>query len=433
MGRIKPTHIDDPAAFGKRVQKLRHDRGLSLRQIAFTGCSPSFLSRVEAGQRVPSPPIVAEIANRLGVSVEQLLGHRLDSRVSERDLVATEVSARLGEADAEKQLGRLLTQARRLRDNSAASRILESLGLIALQTRRDDRAVELLEEARNVDVATGPRERPALHRALGRAYAGTGDIARAVGVLRAGFDDAVTDPADAALMVLFGTYLANAYTDAGRFAEAESVLTRVLTVEDELAPGNALRLEWALARTYAEEGKLAIAEVYTRRVLARLDATEDATLLGKAHLLLAGVLLDQHRSDDAVVHLDQSEKLLTGEAPVDLVRLSLERARVAIAHGDIDEAARRAREALDRTESTEPGHAGTAYGLLAQVELARGHLGDARFLCRQAIDLMTGRAPPHYISEVYETLATLEEQSGDLQAALAALRARPTAIAAGLP
>jgi tetratricopeptide (TPR) repeat protein len=426
MGRIKPTHISDPVAFGKHIQKLRHERGCSLRQMAFAGCSASFLSRVEAGQRVPSPSIVAEMASRFGVPVEQLLGHRLDSRVSERDLVATEVSARLGEEDAEERLETLLTQARRLRDRSAESRILESLGLIALQTRRDAHAVELLEAARAADAATGPRERPALHRALGRAYAGTGDIARAVAGLQAAFDDAATDPPDAALMTLFGTYLANAYTDAGRFSEAEAVLTRVLTFEHELAPGNALRLEWALARTYAEEGKLAIAEAYTRRVLTRLDMTEDAALLGKAHLLLAGVLLDQHRPDDAVPHLDQSEELLTGQAPVDLVRLSLERARVAIANGDVDGAARRAREALDRTECTEPGHAGTAYGILAHVELTRGNLDDARFLCRQAIDLMTGRAPPHYISEVYETLAEIEEQSGDLPAALAALRARPT-------
>jgi hypothetical protein len=38
---------------------------------------------------------------------------------------------------------------------------------------------------------------------------------------------------------------------------------------------------------------------------------------------------------------------------------------------------------------------------------------------------MTGRAPPHYIADAYETLAVVEEEAGDLRAALAALRARP--------
>jgi tetratricopeptide (TPR) repeat protein len=425
MGRIGPAHITDPAAFGRRVSELRGERGLSLRDMAFTGCSASFLSRVEAGLRVPSPAIVAGIANRLGVEVETLLGHRLDSRVGDADLAAADVAVRLGEPDAAERLETLLAQARALGDRAAESRLLEGLGLVALGERRDGDAVALLDQARATGTATGPRERPALHRALGRAHAGTGDIARATAVLRAAFDDATADPADATLMVLFGTYLANAFTDAGRFGEAEEVLARVLTREGDLAPGNVLRLEWAMARTYAEEGRLTIAEEYTRRVLRRLDASEHAGLVGQTHLLLAGVLLDQGRVDDAVPHIDRSAELLDGAAPVELVRVSLERARVALARGDHAAAAGFAREALDRTESTEPGHAGTAYGVLARVELAEGDLDDARFLCRQAIEQMTGRAPPHYIAEAYETLAAVEEAAGDLPAALAALRARP--------
>lgn len=209
MGRIGPAHITDPAAFGRRVQELRTDRGLSLREMAFSGCSASFLSRVEAGLRVPSPAIVAQIANRLGVDVEELLGHRLDSRVRDADLAAADVAARLGEPDAGDRLEALLAQARVLHDRVAESRLLEGLGLIALQDRRDGEAVDLLEQALESGSATGPRERPALHRALGRAHAGTGDLARAIAVLQAGFDEASTAPADPALMVLFGTYLAN--------------------------------------------------------------------------------------------------------------------------------------------------------------------------------------------------------------------------------
>jgi tetratricopeptide (TPR) repeat protein len=425
MGRIGPAHITDPAAFGRRVHKLRTERGLSLREMAFPGCSASFLSRVEAGLRVPSPAIVAQIAHRLGMDVESLLGHRLDSRVRDADLAAADVAARLGEPDAAHRLDALLIQARALGDRAAESRVLEGLGLVALAARRDGEAVDLLEQALATGASTGPRERPALHRALGRAHAGTGDLTRAIAVLRKGFDEAASDPPDPALMVLFGTYLANAYTDTGRFGDAEAVLERVVAHERDLAPGNALRLEWAMARTYAEEGRLPIAEVYTRRVLRRLDATEHATLLGQAHLLLAGVLLDQGRVEDAVPHVDRSADLLAGAPPVELVRVSLERARIALAAGDHDRAAAFAREALDRTESTEPGHAGTAYGVLARVELARGNLDDARFLCREAVEQMTGRAPPHYVAEAYETLAEVEEAAGDLRAALAALRARP--------
>jgi tetratricopeptide (TPR) repeat protein len=427
MGRPRPTHIDDPRAFGARVRDARRARGLSLRDVAFPGCSPSFLSRVEAGDRVPSTSIVIRLADRLGTPVEALLGHRGDNRLPEAELSAAEVAARLGDADAEGRLTELLERARALEDRAAESRLLEGLGLIALDGRDDERAIHLLERARAAHDDTGPRARPALHRALGRAYAGVGDVGRSIEVLRAGFDEAARAPTDSTLLALFGTYLANAYTDAGQFGEAESVLARVISHEGELAPGNALRLEWALARTYAEDGRLGIAETYTRRILARLTESENGALLGKAHLLLAGVLVDQGRSMDAESHVDRSAQLLAGLAPVDRVRIPLERGRIAIARGDFDEAERCAREALDLTETTEPGHAGSAYAILAKVEHHRDNLDDARFLCRQAIEALASRAAPHYVSEAYETLAEVEEDAGDLAAALAALRARPQA------
>jgi ATP/maltotriose-dependent transcriptional regulator MalT len=203
------------------------------------------------------------------------------------------------------------------------------------------------------------------------------------------------------------------------------VLTTVLRYERELDAANALRLEWTLARTYVEEGRLSIAETYTRRVLARLETAEERRLLGQAHLLLAGVLLDQRRAGDALPHLDESEALLAREAPVELVRLSLERARAALLDGDLGAAEHHAREALQRAEATEPGHAGTAYGVLAEVQLARGDTDEARFLCRSALDAMRGTTSPVYVAHVYEVLAAVEEKAGNLEAALAALRARP--------
>ena len=81
VGRVKPQHVDDPAEFGRRIHRLRKGRGLSLREVCFPGCSPSFLSRVEAGRRVPSATVVIELSRRLAVDPEELLGRRLDGRL----------------------------------------------------------------------------------------------------------------------------------------------------------------------------------------------------------------------------------------------------------------------------------------------------------------------------------------------------------------
>jgi tetratricopeptide (TPR) repeat protein len=426
MGRPKPAHITDPRAFGARVRKARTESGLSLRELSIPGCSASYLSRVEAGLRVPSPGVVVALATRLGVDPEDLLGRSLGHGIDATRIAAADIAARLGDPTARAQLDALLVEAQANGDQRATSQILESLGLFALEERHDERAVDLLKQALEVDIPTGPRARPALHRALGRAYAGIGDLPRSISVLAAAFEDAAAEPPDPTLMTLFGTYLANAHADSGRFGDAEAVLARVLQHEADLAPGNIVRLDWAIARTYLEEGKLGIAETYIRRILTRIDGSDHDGIVGQAHLLLARILADQGRLDDATHHLEETERLLTATAAVELVALSLDRARIALARGDVDEAETRLRQALDQTGTTEPGHAGTAYSLLAEVELARGHLDEARFLCQQAIDHMTGNLAPLYLDRAWDTLAEVEERAGNLPAALAALKSRST-------
>jgi tetratricopeptide (TPR) repeat protein len=339
-------------------------------------------------------------------------------------LAAAELAARMGEPGAALELETLLVQAIAGGDHGARSRILEALGLIELGERRDHRAAALLQAAVDLNVPAGPRARPALHRALGRAYAGMGELTRSIAVLSAAFDDAAADPADPALMTLFGTFLANAYTDAGLFGDAEATLARLVRHRPDLAPGNVVRLEWAIARTYVEQGRLGIAETYVRRVLDRVDLAEHGELAGQARLLLARVLADQGRLDEAAGDLDEAERLLTAAPGVELAALSLDRARVALGRGCLDEAEGHLRRALDRTGSTEPGQAGVAYGLLAEVEAGRGDLAEARFLCHRALELLEGTATPLYADRVWEALADVEERSGNLEAALAALRSR---------
>ena len=398
---------------------------MSLREISFPGCSPSYLSRVESGERVASLTILAELARRLETSVEELLGRSLDGRVSEADLVAAEVAARMGEPNAEARLETLLAGSQSLRDQRAESRVLECLGLLALDRRDDARSVRLLEQARSTGPRPNARERPALFRALGRAHAGTGDLIQSAAVLQEAFDEVSEPPADVALVVQFGSYLANAYTDRGRFGDAEHVLSRVLRHEQDVTAVNLMRLDWALARTYAEQGQSRLAEMYAHRVLARMERGEELRARGHAHLLIAGVLLDQAKADQATPHLDQAEQLLTSETPVELALLSYERSRAALMHGDVGSAKAHAETALRRTEGTEPGYAGMAHALLAEVALAEDRLDDARFLCQESIGLMAGRVAPPYIASAYETLSRIEERAGNLEAALEALRSRP--------
>src|SRR4051812_50151271 len=72
MPRRPSTHVDDPVAVGQRLRKAREAAGLTQRELSFEGCTAAYVSRIEAGARVPSLQILREFGKRLGVSADFL-------------------------------------------------------------------------------------------------------------------------------------------------------------------------------------------------------------------------------------------------------------------------------------------------------------------------------------------------------------------------
>lgn len=64
--------------FGRRLRALRHMRGETLEQVSeATGLSVAMLSRVERGQRLPSPESAEALARHFGVSAEDLMSETI--------------------------------------------------------------------------------------------------------------------------------------------------------------------------------------------------------------------------------------------------------------------------------------------------------------------------------------------------------------------
>jgi transcriptional regulator with XRE-family HTH domain len=57
---------------GVRLKRLRLERGLSQRDLSSPGVSYAYISRIEAGARVPSVKALRRLAGKLGVTVEHL-------------------------------------------------------------------------------------------------------------------------------------------------------------------------------------------------------------------------------------------------------------------------------------------------------------------------------------------------------------------------
>jgi transcriptional regulator with XRE-family HTH domain len=53
---------------GERIRRLRKERGLSQRGLAAPGVSYAYLSRLEAGERIPSEKVLRTLAAKLGVT-----------------------------------------------------------------------------------------------------------------------------------------------------------------------------------------------------------------------------------------------------------------------------------------------------------------------------------------------------------------------------
>ena len=66
------SHVDDPAAVGRRLKEARIEAGLSQRQLSFPGCSAAYISRLEAGDRVPSLQLLRKLAQKLNADEEYL-------------------------------------------------------------------------------------------------------------------------------------------------------------------------------------------------------------------------------------------------------------------------------------------------------------------------------------------------------------------------
>ena len=127
MPRKKSTHVVNPVVSGRRLRETRERAGLSQRGLAFPGCSASYISRIEAGERVASPRILGELAWRLHVSDAYLVGASDVPAVSVFD--DAEVALRLDETD---EAARLFENAHeRARDDRERSRALEGLGQVA--------------------------------------------------------------------------------------------------------------------------------------------------------------------------------------------------------------------------------------------------------------------------------------------------------------
>ncbi len=401
---------------GQRLRRLRHERGLSQRELSSPGVSYAYISRIEAGARRPSVKALRMLAKKLGVTADYLeTGSEIrDTDERELRIADAELELRLTEdpAEAEKKL-------EQLRDESTAA----GDTLAASAAGRNADAIERLEAGLELSPVS-PSARPDVFATLGRAYAATSRSDKAVEVFERSLQQVEQDaPDDAAAQVRFTTYLSFALTDMGDLERAQSVLDAALEKADALTDAySRVRLYWGLARLNDLQGHPAAALDYVRRAIALLNVTDDTLHLARAHLLCGGILMAQGRAEEAGRNFDVAEQLFgPNPEPIDVANLYTDQARRAAQLGEGEEAVRRARAALESVGDEYPHEKGNALWALGEGLALTGETDAADDSFRKATTLLEEQGHRRDYVEAYRAWGKFLRRAGREDQALEVL------------
>jgi tetratricopeptide (TPR) repeat protein len=419
--RQKSTHVDDPREVGRRLREARLRAGLSQRDLSFTGCSPAYISRIEAGDRIPSLQLLRELGQRLGVSEDYLATGARMPFVSDRNpvLVDAEVALRLDDYEL---AGSLYRQAfEQSRDNFTRADALEGLGNLAFLQGNPKEAIRLLE--RSLELARADAaERPSTTEILARSHAVLGDPETAVELLTHCLERyrKENEPVN---RVRFAVLLGYALTDAGRLDEAEDVLAEGLEAGRGIKdPITRARLLWSQARLRGEQGKTELASQYARKALEVLRATEHTHFIALTHEMLASLYNDLGRNEDALELLNEGWPMIQATAtPLQVAHYRIEEARALAGLGRKEQAAATAMEAVGELKGTQPQDAGRAYALLGEIFADLGDTARANELLELAIELLEAQPPSRYLFSAYKRKASLLRGEGRVDDAIALL------------
>jgi tetratricopeptide (TPR) repeat protein len=415
--RRPSTHVDDPKLVGQRLREAREKAGLSQGKLAFDGCTTAYISRIEAGTRIPSLQILTELARRLDVPVDYLARGTAQG-VADDPVTEAEFALRLEDPHTARKLFNEIL--RTTTDEGTRARATAGLGHIAFESGDHEGAIERYLEA--IELSSAIKEDPTVADNLGRAYALTARYEEAIAVLEPRLR-AAEDSGDFIETVRFSTLLANTLIDRGRFGHAEEVLGHAIALARESHdPVVRSRLWWTQARLHTLQGDAVVAERYARLALAETQLTEHVMYSASAFQTLALLKNDQGKPQEALELLDEGFPLVLESGngfKQGLFRT--EQARAFAGVGQLDEAEEAASRAIDLLEGASPGDSARALGVLADVRERRGDLDGAIEIYQQVVEALPEGS--RYTVEAYGKLGELLRRAGRQEEALDVLAA----------
>jgi len=428
MPRRPSSHVDDPAAVGRRLRQAREAAGLTQRELSFEGCTAAYVSRIEAGARVPSLQILREFGRRLGVSADYLATGSNDVGGLSSDLLEAELSLQLGD---EERAAELYEAARADAGSSAAlARAQLGLGRLAIRRGETSDGIALLEKALDSgELAAGDASTAA--DTLGRCYAAQARFDEAFALFTRFLDDARAR-GDRFEELRFALLLANTYVDSGDFGSAHATLGEILELAQSAAdPTYRASAYWSQSRVHLARGEPNRAAEYAQLAIATLKASEQTLEAARALLLLAFIENDRGNPEAALELVEEGEPIVAaaGQA-TDAAMFAVERARALSALGEGEEAAALLLGIVPRLNAAAPKDASRAYSAVADIFRGQGDTARALELYELAVE--QAPVPSRHVAAALTAMAEIYEEQGEPQMALDLLK-RALAARSGAP
>lgn len=418
MPRRPSSHVDDPVAVGRRLKEARRAAGLTQRELSFEGCTAAYVSRIEAGARVPSLQILREFGKRLGVSADFLATGSHDAGDLSSELLEAEVALRLGD----QQRAAELYEATRDNADSPAALAQAQLGLGRLAAVRDDipQAIALLEEALGSG-ELAPGDASSAANALGRLYAAQSRFDEAFALFGRFLAEA-RERGDKLEEVRFALLLANAYVDQGDYGRAHGTLGEILDLARQTVdPMLRAALYWSQSRVHLEQGEPDRAAEYAQLAIVTLRASEQTLAAAGALLMLAYIENDRGNPEVALELVDEGEPIvaIAGDDR-DTAMFTVERARALSALGEGEEAVALLLGVVPRLNAAAPRDAARSYSAVADVFRKQGDMARALELYELAVE--RAPVPSRHVAAALSAMAEIYEEQGETQRALDLLK-----------
>lgn len=418
MPRRPSTHVDDPVAVGQRLREARQAAALTQRDLSFDGCTAAYVSRIEAGARVPSLQILHEFAKRLGVTPEYLATGRPSAEDLSSDLLEAELALRLGD----EQRAAELYEAARANADSPAALADAQLGLGRLAALRGDisQGIGLLRAALDSG-ELAPGDASAAASALGRLYVTENQFDEAFALFERFLDES-RRRGDQFDQVRFALLLANAYVDHGDYGRAHAAVGEVLDLARQtIDPMLRAALYWSQSRVHLGQGEPDRAAEYARLAIATLKTSEQTLEASRALLLLAFIENDRGNPEAALALVDEGEPIVAAAGETtDAAMFAVERARALSALGEGEEAVSLLLGIVPRLNAAAPKDAARAYAAAADVFRKQGDSARALELYELAVECAP--VPSRHVAAALTAMAEIYEEQGDAQKALDLLK-----------